>query len=164
MQCSGIRNRARSGALLHSRICISFACCLCGARPSPASWHMVTSQGRGGHILYTPHGHTDSRSPGGTAGRVRSSTTKKGVSHGHSAVRGKDDDFLPVAAGAGHHEMWSVCRCWAGPGASPSLASGQCSGDSVLALYILTQLLYLDTLCTIFCQLIDVFDAHLLGH
>ena len=36
VQCSGIRNRARSGALLHSRICISFACCLCGARPSPA--------------------------------------------------------------------------------------------------------------------------------
>ena len=132
------------------------------AQPSPASWHMVTSQGRGGHILYTPHGHTDSRSPGGTAGRVRSSTTKKGVSHGHSA--GTRDDFLPVAAGAGHHEMWSVCRGWAGPGASPSLASGQCSGDSVLALYILTQLLYLDTLCTIFCQLIDVFDAHLLGH
>ena len=60
------------------------------AQPSLVAQHMVTSQGRAGHILYTPHGHTDSRSPGGTAGRVRSSTTKKGVSHGHSAVRGKE--------------------------------------------------------------------------
>ena len=90
-------------------------------------------EGRG-HILYTPHGHTDSRSPGGGAGRVRSSTTKKGVSHGHSA--GTRDDFLPVAAG--QHEMWSVCRCWAGPGSSPSLASSQGSGDSVFALYAAT--------------------------
>ena len=104
--------------------------------PGPASWHMVTTQGGEGHILYTPHGHTDSRSPGGGAGRVRSSTTKKGVSHGHS--EGTRDDFLPVAAGAGQHEMWSVCRCWAGPGSSPSLASSQGSGDSVFALYAAT--------------------------
>ena len=84
--------------------------------PSPASWHMVTTRGGGrrgrGHILYTPHGHTDSRSPGGGAGRVRSSTTKKGVSHGHSA--GTRDDFLPVAAG--QHEMWSVCIADVGRG------------------------------------------------
>ena len=95
-------------------------------QPSPAqprgTWSL--HEGGRGHILYTPHGHTDSRSPGGTAGRVRSSTTKKGVSHGHSA--GTRDDFLPVAAGAGHHEMWSICRGWAGPGASPSAVAILC--------------------------------------
>ena len=105
---------------------------------------MVTTQGGGqegggGGTSFTPHtvtltaGHL-AAVPGGSdlAQPKRVFLT--------ATVRG---NFLPVAAGAGQQEMWSVCRCWAGPGSSPSLASSQCSGDSVFFVYVATQLLYI---------------------
>ena len=135
-------------------ICMLF---VWGPAQPRGTWSLHRGGGRRGrgHILYTPHGHTDSRSPGGGAGRVRSSTTKKGVSHGHSA--GTRDDFLPVAAGAGQHEMWSVCIADVGRGQDLVPVWHLVRAVAILCLPCMLRLSYSGTLCALFCQLIDVF-------
>ena len=154
--CSGIRNRARSGALLHSRICISFACCLCGARPSLVAHGHYTGGGAGGGggTSFTPHTVTL------TAGHL-------------AAVPGGSDLAQPkrvfLTATVRGHEMTSYrwllvlantrCGVYADVGRGQDLVPvwHLVSAVAILCLPCMLRLSYLGTLRTLFFQLINVF-------